>query len=49
MMLMPDEHIAAQYREDVEPNIKQGATLAFAHGFNIHYGQVDAARRPRRA
>jgi ketol-acid reductoisomerase len=40
MMLMPDEHIAAQYREGVEPNIKQGATLAFAHGFNIHYGQV---------
>jgi len=40
MMLMPDEHIAAVYREDVEPNIRKGATLAFAHGFNIHYGQV---------
>src|SRR3954454_17211028 len=40
MMLMPDEHIAAQYKEGVEPNIKKGATLAFAHGFNIHYGQV---------
>jgi ketol-acid reductoisomerase len=40
MMLMPDEHIARVYREDVEPNIKKGATLAFAHGFNIHYGQV---------
>jgi ketol-acid reductoisomerase len=40
MMLMPDEHIAKVYREDVEPNIKKGATLAFAHGFNIHYGQV---------
>src|SRR5216110_2844979 len=40
MMLMPDEHIAAVYREEVEPNIKKGATLAFAHGFNIHYGQV---------
>ena len=40
MMLMPDEHIAATYRTDVEPHIKQGATLAFAHGFNIHYGQV---------
>jgi ketol-acid reductoisomerase len=37
---MPDEHIAQVYREDVEPNIKKGATLAFAHGFNIHYGQV---------
>src|SRR5260221_12798668 len=40
MMLMPDEHIAAQYKDGVEPNIKKGATLAFAHGFNIHYGQV---------
>jgi ketol-acid reductoisomerase len=40
MMLMPDEHIAATYRTDVEPHIKQGATLAFAHGFNVHYGQV---------
>ncbi|MGI9027172.1 MAG: ketol-acid reductoisomerase, partial [Burkholderiaceae bacterium] len=40
MMLLPDEHIAQVYREDVEPNIKKGATLAFAHGFNIHYGQV---------
>jgi len=40
MMLMPDEHIARVYRDEVEPNIKKGATLAFAHGFNIHYGQV---------
>jgi ketol-acid reductoisomerase len=40
MMLMPDEHIAATYREEIEPNIKKGATLAFAHGFNVHYGQV---------
>ena len=40
MMLMPDEHIAATYKSDVEPHIKQGATLAFAHGFNIHYHQV---------
>ncbi|NLD70413.1 MAG: ketol-acid reductoisomerase [Limnobacter sp.] len=40
MMLMPDEHIAAVYSSDIEPNIKEGATLAFAHGFNIHYGQV---------
>src|SRR5207245_8274416 len=40
MMLMPDEHIAATYKTDVEPNIKKGAALAFAHGFNIHYGQV---------
>ena len=40
MMLMPDEHIGAVYQSEVEPNIKQGATLAFAHGFNVHYGQV---------
>jgi ketol-acid reductoisomerase len=39
-MLMPDEHIAAVYRNDVAANIKKGATLGFAHGFNIHYGQV---------
>jgi ketol-acid reductoisomerase len=40
MMLMPDEHIAAVYKSEVEPSIRKGATLGFAHGFNIHYGQV---------
>ena len=40
MMLLPDEQIAAVYKNDVESNIKQGASLAFAHGFNVHYGQV---------
>src|SRR3954467_12461856 len=40
MMLMPDESIAAVYKSDVEPNIRKEGTLAFAHGFNIHYGQV---------
>src|SRR5512134_646108 len=40
MMLMPDEHIAAIYQADVLPNVKKGAALAFAHGFNVHYGQV---------
>ena len=40
MMLMPDEHIADVYRNEIEPNIKKGATLGFAHGFNVHYGQV---------
>ncbi len=40
MMLMPDEHIAAVYKSEVEPNVKKGAAVAFAHGFNIHYGQV---------
>ena len=40
MMLLPDEHIAAVYQSEVQPNIKKGAALAFAHGFNVHYGQV---------
>src|SRR5512143_2481286 len=40
MMLMPDEHIAGVYQMEVEPNLKKGGALAFAHGFNIHYGQV---------
>jgi ketol-acid reductoisomerase len=40
MMLMPDEHIAAVYADEVESNMRKGATLGFAHGFNIHYGQV---------
>ena len=37
MVLVPDEHQVAVYRDDIEPNIRQGATLAFAHGFNIHF------------
>ncbi|MGE5639681.1 MAG: ketol-acid reductoisomerase, partial [Clostridia bacterium] len=40
MMLMPDEHIAAVYKSEVEPNLKKGGALAFAHGFNIHFNQV---------
>jgi ketol-acid reductoisomerase len=40
MMLMPDESIGSVYKAEVEPNMKKGASLAFAHGFNIHYGQV---------
>ncbi len=40
MILVPDEHQAALYRETVAPNIKQGAALAFAHGFNIHFEQI---------
>lgn len=41
MILAPDEHQAALYRDQVEPNIKQGAALAFAHGFNIHFEQIE--------
>ncbi|MGH2806486.1 MAG: ketol-acid reductoisomerase, partial [Actinomycetota bacterium] len=41
-MLVPDQHQARVYREDVEPNLKPGASLLFAHGFNIHFGQINA-------
>jgi ketol-acid reductoisomerase len=40
MVLAPDEHQAALYRNEIEPNIKKGATMAFAHGFNIHFQQI---------
>ena len=40
MMLLPDETIPEVYYAEVEPNIKKGAALAFAHGFNVHYNQV---------
>ena len=40
MVLLPDETIPEVYRADIEPNLKKGAALAFAHGFNIHYNQV---------
>ncbi len=40
MILLPDETAPQVYREDIEPNIKKGAVLAFAHGFNVHYNQI---------
>ncbi|MEM8844834.1 MAG: ketol-acid reductoisomerase, partial [Pseudomonadota bacterium] len=40
MVLAPDENQAALYQEQILPNIKQGATMAFAHGFNIHFEQI---------
>ncbi len=40
MVLLPDEQIASVYTQDIAPHMKQGASLAFAHGFNVHYGQV---------
>ncbi|MDT3707828.1 MAG: ketol-acid reductoisomerase [Thiobacillus sp.] len=40
MILTPDEFQSRLYRDEVEPNLKKGATLAFAHGFSIHYNQV---------
>ncbi len=43
MVLLPDEVQAEVYAREVEPHLKEGAALAFAHGFNIHFGQI----RPR--
>ena len=39
-MLVPDEKQAKLYREEVAPYLEEGNALAFAHGFNIHYGQI---------
>jgi ketol-acid reductoisomerase len=40
MMLVPDEYMADIYRTEIAPHIKKGAYLGFAHGFNIHFGQI---------
>jgi ketol-acid reductoisomerase len=40
MILTPDEFQSKLYKEEIEPNIKKGAALAFAHGFAVHYNQV---------
>jgi ketol-acid reductoisomerase len=40
MVLTPDEFQSQLYRDQIEPNLKNGATLAFAHGFAIHYNQI---------
>ena len=40
MILINDEKQAALYKESIEPNLTEGKTLAFAHGFNIHFGQI---------
>jgi ketol-acid reductoisomerase len=40
MILTPDEFQSRLYKEEIEPNLKKGATLAFAHGFAIHYNQI---------
>jgi len=41
MILAPDEYQAEIYKKDVEPFLKQGATLAFAHGFNVHFELIE--------
>jgi ketol-acid reductoisomerase len=40
MILLPDENHPQVYNDSIAPNMKKGAALAFAHGFNIHYGQI---------
>ena len=40
MILVNDEKQARLWREDIAPHLRSGSTLAFAHGFNIHYGQI---------
>lgn len=40
MILAPDEFQAALYKNEVEPNLKKGAALAFAHGFNVHFDLI---------
>ncbi len=41
---MPDGPQPALFRDEVLPNLEPGAALLFAHGFNVHYGRIDAAR-----
>ncbi|TET87748.1 MAG: ketol-acid reductoisomerase [Sulfurovum sp.] len=43
MILLPDENQAEIYAEEIAPNLKDGATIAFGHGFNIHYGRIHPA------
>jgi ketol-acid reductoisomerase len=40
MILLPDEYQADIYKAEIAPNMKKGVYLAFAHGFNIHFGQI---------
>ena len=40
MILLPDETQKEVYEKEIEPNLKEGATIAFGHGFNIHYGRI---------
>ena len=41
MILTPDEHQKDLYTGQIAPNVKEGSTLAFAHGFNIHFGLIE--------
>ncbi|HHW09678.1 MAG TPA: ketol-acid reductoisomerase [Firmicutes bacterium] len=39
-MLVPDQSAAAIYEKEIKPHMKEGKTLLFSHGFNIHFGQI---------
>ena len=41
MLLTPDEHQPRIYESQIEPNLKEGAAIAFAHGFNIHFQLIE--------
>ena len=43
-MLLPDQHQASCYAEAIEPNLDPGVALLFAHGFNVHFGQIRAPK-----
>ncbi len=42
MMLVPDQHMSDVYRDDIAPHLEPGKALFFAHGFNIHFGEIEA-------
>lgn len=44
MILAPDEHQAAIYKDQIAPNLKSGAALAFAHGFSVHFQLIEPAK-----
>jgi len=44
MMLTPDEAQAQIYNDEIAPNLKKGAAIAFAHGFNIHFQLIEAKK-----
>ena len=44
MILAPDEHQAQIYNEEIAPNLKSGAAIAFAHGLNVHFGLIEPAK-----
>lgn len=41
MILIPDQHQPEVYEDAIKPNLEPGNTLAFAHGFNIHFGEIE--------